>query len=123
MTNYSSGSFAVFGLENLKPKNIVSFVMHEGSSTNALRQQSPHPHCSLFTPENDLLFIADLGTDILYYYDLVEDGVICRPEKSIRMVGCGPRHLAHGKNDEKIIYLSGELDSTVRVLSYQGEKL
>ena len=34
------------------------------------------------------------------------------------MTGTGPRHLAHGK--DKILYLSCELDSTIRVLSYQS---
>ena len=39
------------------------------------------------------------------------------------MVGCGPRHLVQGKKEEKILYLSGELDSTIRMLTYSNNKL
>mgnify|MGYP000073658842 CR=1 FL=1 len=68
VTNYSSGSFAMFELLEGLPVNLSHFVMHEGNSTNPQRQQSPHPHSSLFSQSDDILFVADLGTDILYYY-------------------------------------------------------
>ena len=42
------------------------------------------------------MFVADLGTDIVYYYELGGDNIQLNQEKSIKMVGCGPRHLTHG---------------------------
>lgn len=39
------------------------------------------------------------------------------------MIGSGPRHLCHGREDQKILFLAGELDSTIRVLSHQNNEL
>jgi len=45
-------------------------MIHEGSSIKPDRQSEPHPHSSAFSESNDVLFVADLGTDIIYYYDI-----------------------------------------------------
>lgn len=39
------------------------------------------------------------------------------------MSGCGPRHLAADGNGRKLLYLTGQLDSSIRVLSYESGKL
>ena len=50
VTNYSSGSFAMYGLnKDGVPTKMLSFVMHEGHGKNPDRQEGPHPHCSLFS--------------------------------------------------------------------------
>ena len=41
----------------------------------------------------------------------------------MKITGCGPRHLTHGNENEKVLYLAGELDSTIRVLSYEKNEL
>jgi len=68
VTNYSSASILICKLEKHIPSIVHSFITHEGSSVNPDRQASPHPHSSVFSEENDILFIADLGTDWVYYY-------------------------------------------------------
>ncbi len=50
------------------PTKILSFVMHEGHGSNPDRQEGPHPHGSLFSENDSILFVTDLGTDTLYYY-------------------------------------------------------
>ena len=45
-------------------------MVHTGSSINPDRQSAPHPHSSAFSEANDVLFISDLGTDIIYYYEI-----------------------------------------------------
>jgi 6-phosphogluconolactonase (cycloisomerase 2 family) len=68
VTNYSSASIIICKLENHIPSIVHSFITHEGSSVNPDRQASPHPHSSVFSDDNDALFIADLGTDLVYFY-------------------------------------------------------
>lgn len=68
VTNYSSASVLICKLVDHKPTSVHSFITHEGSSVNPDRQASPHPHSSVFSEGNDVLFVADLGTDIVYYY-------------------------------------------------------
>ena len=80
--------------------------MHDGSSLNNQRQQSSHPHSSVFSEDGKILFVADLGTDFVYYYDFAGDKLEHVKDKSIKMVGSGPRHLKHGAKDEKLLYLS-----------------
>jgi 6-phosphogluconolactonase len=60
----------MYKLKNNIPEEIASFVMHEGLSTNRLRQSSSHPHCSIFSNDNKILFISDLGTDTIYWYNI-----------------------------------------------------
>lgn len=76
---------------------MLSFVMHEGSSINPDRQASPHPHCTLFSDDDNILFVTDLGTDIVYYYSVKYEGsqsLVCEKEKCLKITGSGPRHLA-----------------------------
>lgn len=68
VTNYSSASVLICRLEGHIPVSVHSFITHEGSSMNPDRQASPHPHSSVFSEDNDVLFVADLGTDWVYYY-------------------------------------------------------
>lgn len=48
--------------------------MHEGNSVNPDRQSSPHPHCSVFSYDDEALFVTDLGTDMVYYYSINYEG-------------------------------------------------
>ncbi len=73
--NYNSASVAMFILEDNQPKKIRCFMTHEGSSINEERQSSPHPHCSLFTPNDEIMFVTDLGTDVIYYYTITEQEI------------------------------------------------
>lgn len=75
ITNYSTGSFIIFKVEKGIPSGLFSFVMHDGSSKNQIRQQSAHPHSSVFIENDSVLLVADLGTDILYYYEVGQFGV------------------------------------------------
>ncbi len=84
--------------------------MHEGSSLNTDRQCSPHPHCSVFSYDDQILFVSDLGTDTVYYYTVKYEGeqsLICEKEKCLKLPGTGPRHLARGDPSQKFLYLSG----------------
>ena len=85
VTNYNSASVLICRLENHLPTSVHSLIKHEGNSINADRQTSPHPHSSVFSEDGQVLFIADLGTDILYYYNFTPETVEFVKEKSIKM--------------------------------------
>lgn len=74
-TNYTSGSVIVYKLIKNLPTKVHSFMVHEGHSTDPVRQASPHAHSSTFSEDNNALFVADLGTDIVYYYDFSAEKV------------------------------------------------
>jgi 6-phosphogluconolactonase len=60
--NYSSGNLAAVSLNDdgslgTEPQ----FIKHEGSSIDKGRQQGPHVHCTVLSPDNKYLLTADLG--------------------------------------------------------------
>jgi 6-phosphogluconolactonase len=122
-TNYTSGSAIVYKLVSHLPTQVHSFIVHEGHGPNPDRQASAHCHSSTFSEDNSALFMADLGTDILYYYDFSAEKVSWNKEKSIKIEGAGPRTVTRGKPGSKLLYLSCELDNTIRVLSYKDDAL
>lgn len=74
--NYGSGSIFICELDGGKPSKILAFITHEGNSNHPKRQTSPHPHSSVFSFDNKILFVADLGTDIVFFYTFSEGKVI-----------------------------------------------
>ena len=122
-SNYTSGSFIIYRLVNHLPTSVHSFIVHEGHSNDPERQVGPHAHSAVFSECGTILFEADLGTDIVYYYDFNEEKVVWNKEKSIKIEYAGPRTVIRGKPGSKQLYLSCELDSTIRILSYKGEGL
>ena len=111
--NYLGGSLAEIPVQSdgsLSEANLV--IEHEGSSLNPGRQESPHVHCTLISPDNNLLFVADLGTDLVtgYPYDGESGGLDPDPAFLYSAEpGAGPRHLTFHPNGE-YLYLVNELD-------------
>jgi 6-phosphogluconolactonase len=93
---------------------------HEGSGPDASRQASPHTHCVMFSPDNRLLVAVDLGTDglWLYHFDQQTGGIALAREERLP-AGCGPRHCVFHPN-RPILYVCGELDSTLMTLRYDS---
>jgi len=85
VTNYSSASILVVKLSDHIPTTVHSFITHEGSSINPDRQASPHPHSSTFSEDNKAFFVADLGTDIVYWYDFTPEKMTWVKEKSLKI--------------------------------------
>ena len=75
-TNYSSASILICKLTDHIPSTVHSFITHEGSSINPDRQASPHPHSCVFSEDNKIFFVSDLGTDIIYWYDFTPEKVV-----------------------------------------------
>ncbi|HEX7736065.1 MAG TPA: lactonase family protein [Ktedonobacteraceae bacterium] len=119
VSNYQSGNVSVFPiLANGALGELADNAPHSGSGPHAERQEGPHTHSTIFTPDNRFLIVADLGIDqlVIYAFDaasgkLSEHGrVQCPP-------GSGPRHMAFHPNGQQF-YLSCELNNTAMVYDY-----
>jgi 6-phosphogluconolactonase len=125
ITNYSGGNIIVFPImeEGTIGKN-VDFIQHKGHSINPDRQESPHPHSILLSPDNRFVFVPDLGMDKILIYKLdQETGKLCPnnfPYISLKP-GAGPRHFTFHP-DGKFAYVINELDSTITAFRYKSDK-
>lgn len=62
--NYTGGNFSVLPVNadgSLRPPSTT--IQHQGSGPNAARQEKPHVHSTLFSPDQKFIFVPDLGID------------------------------------------------------------
>lgn len=126
VANYSSGNIAVSGINSdgsvSQPRQIIQ---HKGNSINKQRQEKPHVHSTVFSPDYKYLFASDLGIDKINIYKVArESGALIPAEQSFIDLkpGAGPRHFEFHPNG-KFAYLIEELDGAVSVFSYKDGKL
>lgn len=122
-TNYGTGNAAIYPiLADGSLGEMTDFVQHHGQGPNPTRQEAPHAHSSIFTPDNQFAFIADLGIDQLVIYQLESSSGKLLLQSSVNAKpGAGPRHLAFHPNG-KWMYTANELDSTVTLYDYDAAK-
>lgn len=102
------------------PDAALATVTHEGSGPNAERQESPHAHCVLQSPDGRFVFVADLGIDRLVVYELADNRPIHRPDCDLDLPpGLGPRHFVFS-GDGTRLYLVSELTPAVTTLTYDA---
>lgn len=124
--NYSSGTLAVLpvmGDGSLAPA--VSTAEHHGHSINAGRQEAPHVHSTVLSPDNRFLIVPDLGIDKLMVYAFnSKTGRISPAKDSVvgLTAGSGPRHFDFHPSG-KWAYLVQELSGTVTAFSYNNGQL
>lgn len=118
-TNYGTGNAGIYPLQaDGSLGGMTDFVQHHGKGPNAARQEGPHAHSSIFTPDNRFAIIADLGIDqlVIYNFDATV-GKLQSHSAISTQPGAGPRHLAFHLNG-KWMYAANELDSTVTRYDY-----
>ena len=124
--NYLGGSLAMYPVrEDGSLEEAQTVIKHEGSSINENRQESPHVHCTIISPDNSLLFSADLGTDRVmgYAYNAEENTLSTEPSVIYETEkGAGPRHLTFHPNGT-FAYLVNELNGTVDAFLYENQSL
>jgi 6-phosphogluconolactonase len=124
--NYSSGTAAVLPVrKDGSLGEAVNVLQHEGSGVNKERQEGPHVHATVLSPDNRTLFVTDLGIDKIMLYSFNEKNGSLRP-KTIPAVkladGSGPRHLDFHPNG-KWAYLVQEMAGTITAFSYKNGSL
>jgi 6-phosphogluconolactonase len=127
VANYSGGSVSLFQIiENGTLKPYTQLVQHTGSSANKDRQEAPHVHASVFSPDQQYLFTPDLGTDKVAVYRFKKGAA--KPLQPAPVpaaqspAGSGPRHFTFSPN-KKFAYLVEELSGTVAAYTYKEGRL
>ncbi|HWB24600.1 MAG TPA: lactonase family protein [Chitinophagaceae bacterium] len=128
VANYSGGNLSVFKTNadgSLQP--YTQLIAHEGYGVNVQRQEMPHVHCTVFSPDQKYVFAADLGNDRLYRYSFNPDDATA-PLKATDPPyyeipdGSGPRHIVFSP-DKKYAYLISEMAGNVIAYSYNNGQL
>jgi 6-phosphogluconolactonase len=126
VANYSSGNVVVFPiLADGKLGEHTANVKDAGPlGPNKQRQEAPHAHWVEASPDNQFVFVSDLGLDALlsYRFDPAKGALAPNDPPSARLApGAGPRHAAFHPNG-KLAYVVSELNSTVTALAYNPAK-
>jgi len=124
VANYSSGTLAVLPIKNNGSlEEPVDSFQHHGHGINAQRQEAPHVHSTVFSPDNKYLFVQDLGIDKIITYSFNDKTGAIAPKDSIKLKnGSGPRHFVFHPNG-KWAYLVQEIAGTVTAFNYQKGQL
>ncbi|AFK04834.1 protein of unknown function DUF2394 [Emticicia oligotrophica DSM 17448] len=125
--NYGEGNVTVLPINTDGSLNqFVQSFPFNGSSINKERQEKPHIHSGILSPNHDYLFLPDLGTDQIrvFQFDFNKNKpLIPREELTVKVsAGAGPRHLAFHPN-KKFAYLIEEMGGNIVVYQYQNGKL
>ena len=122
--NYSSATLSVLPIKNDGSLGeAVSSSQHTGHGTNPQRQEGPHVHSTVLSPDNKFLFVQDLGIDKIIIYSFNDKtGAIARKDSVKLQDGSGPRHFTFHPNG-KWAYLIHEMGGTVTAFDYQNGKL
>ncbi len=120
--NYSTGNISVLPLlGDGSIDTLRQLMQHRGSSATAQRQQAPHAHSIIFSPNQKFLIAADLGTDKLYQYQFQQQNIqplLLVDSIATSKPGNGPRHLIfHPKG--KFLYAINELTGTIDVFRFR----
>lgn len=115
VANYSGGNLSIYRVGKNAKLSHMQTLKHEGSSINTDRQEAPHVHSTVFSPDGNYLLAADLGTDEIYVYDFDEHSETPLSLNNAFQVraGEGPRHLLFTKDSKEVIViqeLTGNLD-------------
>jgi 6-phosphogluconolactonase len=122
--NYTSGTVAVLPIKSDGSLGeAVSSSQHSGHGANKSRQEGPHAHSAVLSPDNKFLFVQDLGIDKIMIYSFNDKtGAIVRKDSVKLADGAGPRHFEFHPNG-KWAYLVEELSGNVTAFNYEKGKL
>jgi 6-phosphogluconolactonase (cycloisomerase 2 family) len=111
VTNYGSGTVTAVSLAEAVPA-VVTESLPEAHGPVEDRQDGPHAHQSIATPDGTVL-VADLGGDALHEYRITAAPSIEPVRVHPVAPGVGPRHMAWYDGDLIVV---GELDGHVHRL-------
>lgn len=124
--NYSSGSAVLFPANADGSLKAAKQVMQDaGTGPNKARQEGPHVHSTVLSPDNQYLFTPDLGTDkiMIYRFDKMNGKLTAATPAFVSSpAGNGPRHFDFHPNN-RFAYLMEEMTGTVAAYKYNAGKL
>jgi 6-phosphogluconolactonase len=125
VANYSTGNFSLFNInKNGSIDSAKQTIQHYGNGTDSTRQKSPHVHSVYFSKEGTKLFVADLGTDKVSIYDVINKTKYIEPKGVFILKsenGYGPRHIAFNKQETNM-YVLEEMKGNISVYTKDLKK-
>jgi 6-phosphogluconolactonase len=106
-TSYIDGCLKGYTLSHENRIHPFFNFFYSGSGPNKQRQESPHAHQALPSPDERFLYVCDLGSDRIWKHDLHKDTLPCE-EALVVPSGFGPRHMAFDR-DGRHVYILCEL--------------
>lgn len=129
-SNYTGGTLAVFQLRrNGKIKSVkggpAAVTTGTTGGPDLSRQDTPHIHCSVFSPDGKYVYASDFSADRILRFEVTSDGIDNDSEDQTAFQldpDYGPRHLVFSPNG-KYFYVIGELSGTVTAFRYKKGEL
>lgn len=119
LSNYLDGSFVTWPLDGEGlPHRTPTVLRRTGRGPNPDRQDGPHTHFALASPDGAHVWICDAGTDEIVRHELAgPDAVAAVPDLVLRAPpGSLPRHMTLSRDGARLFVVSelGNLVSTWR---------
>ena len=125
VANYGTGNLCVLPIrKDGRLGEATDTVQFSGSGPNAERQDGPHAHMVVPSPDGGSILAVDLGTDRLMAFRLdMERGTLSPADPPWTQLppGAGPRHLAFHPH-QPFVYVISELQSTVTVFRHDEQQ-
>lgn len=119
--SYHGGKVGLIALdEDKKACRLTDIAVHSGHGQHPERQDRPHPHSAIFSPDGRYLFVSDLGLDLIRTYSINRDKHTLEVQGDTALhPGAGPRHFVFHP-DGKSAYVINEVDSTITSFTYDA---
>jgi 6-phosphogluconolactonase len=125
VANYGSGSIAVYAIQSDGHLAEASqTIQHHGSGPVKGRQETPHAHEVVQSPDGRFLLVPDLGSDkvFIYRFDAATGKLSPNdPAAATFPAGYGPRHLVFSR-DANFVYAVTELTPSVVTLRWNAQQ-
>jgi 6-phosphogluconolactonase len=123
IANYENGSVGLIALNSTtgQPERLSDIYQATGSGLDAERQDGPHSHSVVFSPDDTALYHADLGTDRIYRHAIGSSGFTDTTVAFQAPAGHGPRHLLLLAGGERALLIC-ELGARLLLLRCEGER-
>ena len=118
VANYSGGTLATYRLAgdgSIAP--LDSLLVSGTGGPDLSRQEAPHVHCAIFSPDGKHLFFSEFSADEIGRLDVIPGGVRNYCRAATLHSDYGPRHLLFDASGEHL-YVIGELSGDITVFDY-----
>jgi len=117
--NYSGGSMSLFKVDKEGLPTDKALLNGTVGGPDVTRQQTPHVHCCVFSPDGCHIFATDFSADRIMRYDITDNGIVLEGPATMLEPDYGPRHLVFNAKGD-MAYVIGELSGKVTAMSYRN---
>ena len=123
VANYSGGTLGVYRLrEDGSIAPLDSLLVSGTGGPDLSRQEAPHVHCAVFSPDKKHLFFSEFSADEIGRLDVYAGGVRNYCRAATLHPDYGPRHLIFDASGTHM-YVIGELSGDITVFDYNAGSL